>query len=110
MQDYEVFKPIRNFGLALTVLGALGIFFHFLLLHDSEYIISVQVFVVFTSIFCLFSGISIFSRRSWGFKNLTLCLYILYPCFPIGYYFAIKTFKYIKFYEIERFFRKSNII
>jgi hypothetical protein len=110
MRDYEAFKPIRNFGIGLATVGGLGIVGHFLSFHDPDYIIGVQVFVVSVSIFYLFSGISIVSRKSWGFKNLKLCLYLLYPGFPLGYYFAKSTFKYIEANEIEKYFKKSITI
>ena len=104
MRDLKAFKPIRNFGLALVAAGLLGTIYHFMSFRDPDYILSIQGFIISVSIFYLFSGISIVTRRSWGFKNLKLCLYLLYPGYPLGYYFAKRTFEYIKENEIERFF------
>ena len=107
MLDYQVFKPIRNFGLLLSIIGALGVVCHFTFMKHPEYTIVFQVFVMLVSVFHLFLGLNIVSRNKWGFKSLKLYLYLLYPGFPLGYFFAKKTFEYIETNKIEQFFRKS---
>ena len=107
MLNYEVFKPIRNFGLLLSIVGALGIVCHFTFMRDPEYTIAFQVFLMLVSVFHLFVGINIVSRNRMGYKSLKLYLYLIYPGFPLGYFFAKKTFEYIKTHKIEQFYRKS---
>jgi hypothetical protein len=107
MLDLKIFRPIRNLGLSLVILGAIGLLTHVALLSDPQYTTVFQVFVVIVSIFYLVTGWNIASRNRWGFRSLKLILYLLYPGFPLGYYFAKRTFKYIDYYEIEKYYRKS---
>ncbi len=107
MLDLKAFKPIRNLGLALSILGAMGILTHIALIGDRQYKIGFQVFVIIVSAFYIIIGWNIASRNQWGFRSLKLILYLLYPGFPFGYYFAKRTFKYIEHYEIEKYFRKA---
>lgn len=107
MLNYEVFKPIRNLGLLLIFGGVVGIFCHLAFMKDPDYIIIAQVFVVSVSIFHLFIGYNIVSRNRWGFKCLKLYLYLMYPGFPLGYYYAKRTFEYIETNDIENFFSRS---
>jgi hypothetical protein len=107
MLDLKVFRPIRNLGLALVILGAIGILTHIALMPDPQYTAGFQIFVVAVSMFYLVVGWNIASRNRWGFRSLKLILYLLYPGFPLGYYFAKRTFKYIAHYDIEKYYRKS---
>ena len=47
MLDYNIFKPIRNLGLFIGVMGILGILFHFAFIGDPQYTLGFQIFVVF---------------------------------------------------------------
>jgi hypothetical protein len=107
MLDYELFKPIRNFGLFLSFIGGLGFVVHFALITDPEYTIGFQVFIILVSFFHFISGINIVTRNRWGFRNLKFYLYMLYPGFPLGYFFAKRTLKYIEAHNIEQYFKKS---
>jgi hypothetical protein len=109
MLDYEHFKPIRNLGLVIGFCGAFGIIMHFFLIADPQYIIFFQIFIVFLSVFYLIIGWNIVSRNRFGFMSLKLILYLLYPGFPLGYYFAKRTFKYIEHYDIETYFKRTII-
>jgi len=107
MLDYDIFKPIRNLGLFIGLIGILGFLFHLAFIRDPQYTLGFQIFVVFFSIFYTLIGWNIVSRNRWGFKSLKFILYLLYPGFPLGYFFAKKTFKYIEHYNIERYFDKT---
>jgi hypothetical protein len=107
MLELRIFRPIRNLGLSLVILGAIGLLIHVALLADPQYTAGFQVFVVAVSMFYLIIGWNIASRNRWGFRSLKLILYLLYPGYPLGYYFAKRTFKYIDHYDIEKCFRKS---
>ena len=107
MLDLKAFKPIRNLGISLVILGIIGFLTHIALLGDPQYTIGFQVFAVAVSMFFLVIGWNIASRNRWGFRSLKLFLYLLYPGFPLGYYFAKRTFRYIDHYKIDRYFRKS---
>ena len=108
MLDYEVFKPIRNLGLLLFGAGALGVLCHLAFMKDPEYLFIAQVFVLLVSSFHLFIGINIITRSRIGFRSLKLYLYLIYPGFPIGYYYAKRTFEYIETHKIEIFFRQCE--
>jgi len=105
--DLEVFKPIRNLGVFLEVIGAAGVAFHLAYMREPQYPIEAQVFVVFLTVFYLVIGWNIVSRNRWGFRSLKLILYLLYPGFPLGYYFAKRTLRYIEHHNIERYFKRS---
>ena len=107
MLDLEAFKPIRNLGISLAILGIILFLTHIALLGEPQYAIGFRVFVVAVSVFYIVIGWNIASRNSWGFRSLKLFLYLLYPGFPLGYYFAKRAFKYIDHYNIDRYFRKS---
>jgi hypothetical protein len=107
MLDFQIFRPIRNLGLFFGVLGAVGIALHLAFLKDPQYSIGFQIFVVFVSVVYLVIGWNIVARNRWGFRSLKLILYLLYPGFPLGYYFARRTLKYIEEYNIDRYFRKT---
>lgn len=107
MLELERFKPVRNLGLALILIGVLGIVCHVLNSRDPEYIIGFQIFVLVVSAFHLLIGFSIVSRSRHGFTCLKLYLYLLYPGFPLGYFYAKRMFEYIEENQIERFFGKS---
>jgi len=42
-----------------------------------------------------------------GFKCLKIYLYLIYPGFPLGYFYAKKAFEYIEANSIEKFYKKS---
>jgi hypothetical protein len=107
MLEFELFKPVRNFGLVLSLVGALGIVCHIVYANDPQYMIGAQIFVLVASTFHLFIGLSIVTRSRYGFRFLRLYLYLLYPGFPLGYFYAKKMFEYIEANKIERFFGKS---
>lgn len=107
MLEFELFKPVRNFGLVLTSIGGLGIVCHVVNAQDSQYIIGAQIFVLSVSIFHLLIGLSIVSRNRYGFRCLRFYLYLLYPGFPLGYFYAKRMFEYIEANKIERFFGRS---
>ncbi len=107
MIKYEAFKPIRNLGLLLISVGAAGLICHLAFMVDHDYIIIAQVFVVSVSVFHLFIGFNIVSRNRLGFKSLRIYLYLIYPGFPLGYFYAKRMFEYIEKNKIESFFRRS---
>ena len=107
MNDSHLFKPIRNFSLLILAVGAFGLLNFFL--YDSGLDIPsiFKVLIVAISFFHLFIGFNIITRNKLGFGSLKLYLYLMYPGFPLGYYYAKRTFEYIKSNNIERFFDKS---
>ncbi|PKN63142.1 MAG: hypothetical protein CVU57_20985 [Deltaproteobacteria bacterium HGW-Deltaproteobacteria-15] len=107
MLNPELFKPIRNLGLFLIILGLAGFLFHVLSLGDPQYTIGFQLFLTISAIFYLLLGWNIVSRNRWGFRSLKLILYLLYPGFPLGTYFSRRTLRYIKEFSIQRYFENS---
>ena len=75
--------------------------------NDSEFFFAAKIFVLAVSIFNLFMGYNIVSRNRFGYKSLKICLYLIYPGFPLGYFYAKKAFEYIESNDIERFYNKS---
>lgn len=107
MLDYEIYKPVRNFGLFIGIIGVFGIIYHITSIKDPQYTIGFQAFIIILSFFFLVIGWNIVTRNRWGFKSLKLILYLLYPAYPFGYYFAKRTFRYIELNNIQKFFKKS---
>ena len=110
MLDYNLFKPIRNLGLLLIAIGAAGSLCFIAFYNDHEIYLGGKIFVLMASIFHLFMGYNILSRNKLGFKCLKIYLYLLYPGFPLGYFYAKRSFKYIEANNIKDFFGKSIII
>ena len=105
--DYEVFRPIRAFGQYVGLIGTIGIICHIAVLGAPQYTRVFQVFVVIISVFCIVISWNIVRRNRWGFKSLKLILYLLYLVYPLGYYFSKRTFQYIEYNNIEKYFDKS---
>jgi hypothetical protein len=101
MLDYNLFKPIRNFGLLILAAGVAGSFCFVAFLNDPEFFIVAKIFVLVVSVFNLFMGYNIVSRNGLGFRSLKIYLYLIYPGFPLGYFYAKKAFEYIEAYGIE---------
>jgi len=105
MSRFEILKPIMMFGYFFVGLGIIGFLMHFVALNDARYTYSFEFFVVALSLFHIFIGLGVIFKKMWGFYFLKLYLYLLYLAIPIGTYVAVKTFKYIKTYNIERYFQ-----
>ena len=107
MLDYNLFKPIRNFGLLILAVGVAGLFCLAAFFNDPDFFIEAQILIIAVSAFNLFMGYNIVSRNRFGYKSLKIYLYLIYPGFPLGYFFAKKSFEYIETNSIEKFFNKS---
>ena len=107
MLDYNLFKPIRNFGLLILAFGVAGFLILIVLYNDPDSFLAANIFIVVVSAFNLFMGYNILSRNRFGFKCLKIYLYLIYPGFPLGYFYAKKAFEYIKSNNIESFYTKS---
>lgn len=107
MLDYNLFKPIRNFGLLHIMVGVAGLLCNIFYYDDLEFYFGAHVFIFVVSIFYFFMGFNIVSRNMIGFKCLKICLYLIYPGFPLGYFYAKKAFEYIKTHNIEKFYNRT---
>ena len=107
MLDYNLFKPIRNFGLLILATGVAGLFCLIVFFNDPDIFIGAKIFIIVISAFNLFMGYNIISRNKFGYKSLKIYLYLLYPGFPFGYFYAKKAFEYLEINDIERFYAKS---
>jgi len=107
MLDYNQFKPIRNFGLVILATGVAGLFCLVVFLNDPYFFIGAKIFIIVVSAFNLFMGYNIISRSRFGYKSLKIYLCLIYPGFPLGYFYAKKAFEYIETNSIERFYSKS---
>jgi hypothetical protein len=109
MLDYNLFKPIRNFALLILAFGVAGILCLAVFHNDPDifFDFDFEIFILVVSVFHLFMGYNIISRNRFGFKSLKIYLYLIYPGFPLGYYFAKKTFEYINTNGIEKFYSES---
>jgi len=105
MTNLDLLKPIRMFGYFFIMIGAAGLLIHFLALGDVRYTAGFKAFVLVVSFLHILVGSGVILRRIWGFYALKLYLYSLYLAIPIGTYVAIKTFKYIRTYNIEQYFK-----
>ena len=110
MLDYNLFAPIRNFGVILLIVGIAGLFCFAAFFNDPEFYILMKIFTFMVSAFHIFMGYNIVSRNRYGFKCLKFCLYLLSLSFPVGSFYAKKAFEYIEDNNIEKFFGKSLII
>ena len=110
MIDYELFKPIRNFGSFILAFGVAGIICLIIFMNDPEFMFEGRIFVLVVSSFNLFMGYNIVARNRLGFKCLKIYLYLIYPGFPLGYFYAKKALEYIKVNKIERFYVKNTKI
>jgi len=110
MLDYNLFKPIRNFGLLIIILGTAGLACLFTFSNDSDFYFAGKIFIGIVSFFHLFIGYNIISRNKMGFACLKLYLYLMYPSFPLGYFYAKKAFEYIKTNNIKKFYDKTIMI
>ena len=110
MLDYNLFKPIRNFGSLILAVGVAGLLCLVAFFNDPEFFFAAKIFVLAVSIFNLFMGYNIVSRNRFGYKSLIIYLYLIYPGFPIGYFYAKKAFEYIESNDIEKFYTKSLMI
>ena len=107
MLDYNLFKPIRNFGALIFAVGVAGIFCFVLYYNDPDFFLVAKIFILVISAFNLFMGYNIVSRNKFGYKCLKIYLYLIYPGFPLGYFYAKKALEYIKIHSIEKFYQKS---
>ena len=107
MLDYNLFKPIRNFGSLILAVAVAGLFCLVVFFNDPDFFIGAKIFIIAVSAFNLFMGHNIVSRNRFGYKCLKIYLYLIYPAFPLGYFYAKKAFKYIETNSIERFYTKS---
>lgn len=107
MLDYNLFKPIRNFGSFILAIGASGVCFIVMSYNNPDFIFEFKIYLMIISAFNLFMGYNIISRNKFGYKCLRFYLYLLYLGFPLGYCFAKKTLEYIETNKIEKFFNKS---
>ena len=107
MIDYELFKPIRNFGSFFLAFGAARIICLIIFMNDTGFMFGGRIFVLVASSFNLFMGYNIVARNRLGFKCLKIYLYLIYPGFPLGYFYAKKALEYIKENNIERFYVKN---
>lgn len=107
--DYNKFKPIKTFGMILTVAGLAGC-----VALTSEVIASepykgpiILPFILIA--WHVVTGIGILSRKRWGFVFLKTYLYIMYLGIPVGTWLSKKILRYIKDHEIERFFSGKEL-
>lgn len=107
MLDYNLFKPIRNFGLFILATGVAGFFCLVVFFDDPDFSTGAKIFIIIVSAFNLFMSYNIVSRNRYGYRCLKIYLCIIYPGFPLGYFYAKKTFEYIESYGIQRFYSKS---
>lgn len=107
MLDYNIFKPIRNFGTLILAFGVAGLFCLVAFFNNPDFFIEAKIFVFAISAFNLFIGYNIVTRNRFGYKSLRIYLYLIYPGYPLGYFYAKKAFEYIETNRIERFFNKS---
>ena len=107
MLDYNLFKPIRNFGLLILAVGVAGFFSLVVSLNHPDFFLVARIFILVISVFNLFMGYNIVSRNRFGYKSLKIYLYMIYPGFPLGYFYAKKAFEYIETNSIEKFYSKS---
>ena len=105
--DYDLFKPIRNFGLLIIVVGVAGLSCLVAFYNDPDFYFGGKIFIAIVSTFNLFMGYNIVSRNRLGFKSLKIYLYLIYPGFPLGYFYAKKLLDYIKTNNIQEFYSKS---
>jgi hypothetical protein len=107
--DYNRFKPIKTFGIILTVAG---IFIALALFAESNAPKVDEGGIIFLSIMAIWhlaSGLGILLRKMWGFKLMKVYLYIMYLGIPLGTLLARKILSYIKENEIELFFRGKEM-
>lgn len=104
MSSIDVFRPVKIFSYYFAFAGVSGIVIHVLLRNHDQYTIEFMNFVIIISIVHLLIAIGIFFKKKWGYFLFKLYLYLLYIAPPIGTYIAIKTFRYIKYQRVERFF------
>lgn len=107
--DDNKLKPIRTFGLVLTVAGIFGIFALLAELNAPKLDMGGIIFLIIMTTWHLISGIGILLRRKWGFILMKLYLYILYLGFPLGTLLAKRILSYTKENEIELFFTGKEI-
>ena len=105
MDQVDILKPIRIFGYFIAGLGFVGLIVHFAALGDPRYTLDFEILVLVVSFLHIFAGIGVILKTRWGFYALKIFLYSLYFMVPISTYVAIKTLKYIKTHNIEKYFR-----
>jgi hypothetical protein len=87
--------------------GVAGLVCFIIFYNDPDFISGGKIFVLVVSAFNLFMGYNIVSRNRIGYKCLKIYLYLIYPGFPIGYFYAKKALEYIETNKIEKFYAKS---
>lgn len=110
MTEYDLFMPIKKFGLFIMGVGLAGIVSLVLLINDSNLSVGAIAFVAVISALHLLIGHNIISRNRFGYGCLKFYLYSLAPCYPIGYNYSKKMLEYIEDNKIKTFFGKSLII
>ena len=90
--------------MVLIVSSFIGLIMFYGLVNDSNYDSSFSYFIAFMVVVHFFVGLGIVLRKSWGMDLFKCYLYILFLGFPIGTYIAIKTLKYIKNNNADKYF------
>jgi hypothetical protein len=103
MISTNLYKPIRNFGYFLALVGLLGFWVLIARLQDVDYLPVVWSFIGLISLFHLVLGIGIIKKNRWLFGVFKNYLRLSYIAFPIGTYIAMKTLGYIQKNNIEEY-------
>ena len=102
IRDYKDFKPVKTGGQISIFLGVFILFFHFMLIQETESFFDIFAWV--NICWYLLMGIGVLQQRIWGYYMLKSYLYVLAIGFPIGTYIGLKSLKYIKEKSIIDFF------
>lgn len=63
MIDYELFKPIRNFGSLIMAFGVAGLIYLIIFINNPQFLVGARIFVLVVSSFNLFMGYNIEARN-----------------------------------------------
>jgi hypothetical protein len=104
--DMGKYKPIRNLGIFILIIGCIFTLPLIYLLNNSnlkfKYIYVLFVFVL--SHWHILTGIIIIGRRKSGYKFLLLYLSFLKIFYPFGTTYSINRLEYIEKHKIQNYF------
>lgn len=90
---------LRNFSSILILISITGgILLCYILFKENNFEKNINffIFIIISTIVHLFVGVSILSKRLWGFFTFKLYLYLMLLAIPIGTYISKKTLEYIE--------------
>ena len=104
----DVDNYLANYSYALIGCGV-SVFVFFIFLIDVELSSELFTFISLESLFLIVGGVGVRFRHKVGYYIFVSFLSILFFHFPVGTYFAHKTFNYLKENNIkDHFFRKKK--